>query len=181
MTYSYRMLTVALSFLVLLVASTVKAAPQLEPIGTFKMDLYESAAIDNQAITGKFGGGTVTFTTGGSAAIESCVEDGYIKSSGVIDFNLRCFAKLDDGVAMLIRYTGLIKTGDGFWDSFLAGNVVGPGRLMEFWCNEIKMVTTSEKYAWVNETMFIGEGENLSVPTADGPGIVHYELYALRH
>ncbi len=42
--------------------------------------------------TGKFGGGTVTFTTGGSAAIESCVEDGYIKS-GVIDFNLRCFAK----------------------------------------------------------------------------------------
>ena len=66
-------------------------------------------------------------------------------------------------------------------DHFLAGEVTGSGRLMEFWCNEMKMVTTSEKYAWVNETMFIGEGANLSVPTADGPGIVHYELYALRH
>ncbi|MFL2666934.1 MAG: DUF3237 family protein [Burkholderiales bacterium] len=165
----------------ILFASLVQSAPTLEAIGTFKMDLQESSAIDNQAISGKFGGGTLTFSNGGGAVIETCVEDGYIKSSGIIDFNLRCFAKLDDGVAMLIRYTGLIKTGEGFWDRFLAGEVTGPGRSMDFWCNEMKMITTSEKYGWVNETMFIGEGANLSVPTADGPGIVHYELYALRH
>ncbi|MDG1143938.1 MAG: DUF3237 family protein [Burkholderiales bacterium] len=180
MTYSFRGNWIAFCVTVIL-APMVQAAPTLEAIGTFKMDLYESAAVDNQAITGKFGGGELVFANGGAATIETCVEDGYIKSSGIIDFNLRCFAKLDDGAALLIRYTGLIKTGEGFWDHFLAGEVTGPGRLMEFWCNEMKMVTTSEKYAWVNETMFIGEGANLSVPTADGPGIVHYELYALRH
>ncbi len=160
---------------------TVYAAPKLEPIGTFKMKLYESAAIDNQAISGRFGGGTLTFKNGGSATIETCVEDGYIKSTGIIDFDLRCFAKLDDGVGMLIRYSGLIKTGEGFWDRFLAGELTGPGRYLDFWFKEMKMVTTSQKYDWVNETMFIGEGANLSAQTEDGPGTVHYELYALRH
>lgn len=168
-------------FISAMMMGALQAAPLLEPIGTFKMKLYDSVAIDNQAITGRFGGGTLTFKSGGSATIDACVEDGYIKSSGIVDFDLRCFAKLDDGTGMLIRYTGLIKTSEGFWERFHAGELTGPGRYMDFWFSEMKMVTTSDKYSWVNETAFIGEGANLAAPTAEEPGTVHYELFALRH
>ena len=117
MTYSFRGNWIALCVTVIL-APMVKAAPTLEAIGTFKMDLYESAAVDNKAITGKFGGGELGFANGGAATTETCVEDGYIKSTGIIDFNLRCFAKLDDGAALLIRYTGLIKQVKVSWIIF---------------------------------------------------------------
>ncbi len=155
--------------------------PTLEPVGELKFDLKSGTGTEGSRITGIFGPGTITFNSGGGGTVDSCVEDGYVKKSGAIDFSIWCHVTLDDAKTLLIKYAGTIVGGEDFYDRFSKGEVMGPGNGMSFWFNELKMLTGSEKYGWLNTEMFVGEGVALSNAINGKPGIVHYKLYKLAH
>ena len=155
--------------------------PTLEPIGEIKFDLIQASMTEGSRITGRFGNGTITFTSGGGGILEECVEDGYVKANGTIDFILWCHATLDDGQSLMIKYAGIIVGQGNMYDRLKELEVLGPGNGIDIWFNEMKMLTGSEKYGWLNNTMVVGEGVALGMNDGDKPGIVHYKMYKLVH
>ncbi len=155
--------------------------PTLQHIGEIKFDLIATSMTEGTRITGTFGNGTISFADGGGGVLEMCVEDGYVKANGTIDFTLWCHVTLDDGKTLMIKYAGIIVGEGNMYDRLSALDVLGPGNGMDVWWNEMKMLTGSEKYAWLNDTMIVGEGVALQMPDGNQPGIVHYKMYKLVH
>jgi len=171
---SFLAVTAAASFLA---TSASAAGLQLEPVGKLNLEFHGTALTDNQRITGTFLGGTITLGDG-QGTIHGCVEDGYVRESGNIEFDLRCHATLDDGSGLLIHYAGVIVQSPTFWDELL-GAGASPGNGINYWVSRKKMSTTSEKYSWVNDYVIVGDGKFLKGPSESGPGQVIYDLYKL--
>ena len=160
-----------------LATSASAAGLQLEPAGSLNLEFHSTATTDNQRITGTFMGGTINFSDG-QGTIQGCVEDGYVRGNGNIEFDLRCHATMDDGAALLISYTGVIVPSPTFWDALL-GSGAAPGNGINYWVSRKKMSTTSEKYSWVNDYIIVGDGKMLRGPSESGPGEVIYDLYRI--
>ena len=158
-----------------------KTGPTLKQIGEIKFDLIHTSMTEGSRITGRFGNGSITFTRGGSGVLDECVEDGYVKKNGTIDFILWCHVSLDDEKTLMIKYAGIIVGEGNMYDRLNQLEVLGPGNGMDVWFSEMKMLTGSEKYAWLNDSMIVGEGVALQMPDGNKPGIVHYKLYELVH
>ena len=162
-----------------LAASANAAGLQLEPVGSLKIEMHFTGTTDNQRITGTFIGGTITLGDG-EGTVHACVEDGYIREGGNIEFDLRCHATMDDEAPLLISYAGVIVQSPTFWDA-LMGEGASPGNGINYWVSRKKMSTTSKKYSWVNDHVIIGHGLFLSGPSESGPGKVVYDLYKLTY
>ena len=162
-----------------LATSASAAGIQLEPIGSFNIALTTAGVTDNQRITGTFMSGTITLGDG-QGTVQACVEDGYIREKGNLEFDLRCHATMDDEAPLLISYEGVIVQSPTFWDA-LMGEGASPGNGINYWVSRKKMSTTSEKYSWVNDHVIIGHGLFLSGPSESGPGKVVYDLYKLTY
>ena len=168
---------VAMAASVLLATSVTAAGLQLEPVGSVNLEFHSTAVTDNQRITGTFMGGTITLGDG-QGTVQGCIEDGYVRGNGNIEFDLRCHVTMDDGAALLMSYAGVIVQTPTFWDALL-GAGASPGNGMSYWVSRKKMSTTSEKYSWVNDYVIIGDGKFLKGPSEAGPGQVVYDLYRL--
>ena len=179
------MLILLKKFLAVAAATTLLAATgnaaglQLEAAGSLTLQMHLTATTDNQRITGSFLGGTITFGDG-QGTVHACIEDGYIREGGNIEFDLRCHATMDDGAALLISYSGVIVQSPTFWDA-LMGDGASPGNGINYWVSRKKMSTTSEKYSWVNDHIIVGHGLFLKGPSESGPGEVVYDLYKLTY
>ena len=163
---------------VLLATSVTAAGIQLEPIGSFNIALTTAGVTDNQRITGTFMSGTITLGDG-QGTVQACVEDGYIREKGNLEFDLRCHATMDDGAVLLISYRGTIVPDATFWDVLMSGGTVTKGAGFKYWVSQKKMSTTSEKYSWLNDYIIVGDGKMLRGPSESGPGEVVYDLYRL--
>tara|TARA_Y100000588_G_scaffold354302_1_gene408443 strand:- start:351 stop:890 length:540 start_codon:yes stop_codon:yes gene_type:complete len=163
----------------LLVTSAVAAGLQLEPVGSVNLEFHSTGITDNQRITGTFMGGTITLGDG-QGTVQGCIEDGYVRGSGNIEFDLRCHVTMDDGAVLLMSYAGVIVQTPTFWDALL-GAGASPGNGMSYWVSRKKMSTTSEKYSWVNDYIIVGDGKFLKGPSEAGPGQVVYDLYRIKH
>ncbi len=163
-----------------LATSASAAGLQLQPAGSLNLEFHSTATTDNQRITGTFMGGIATLGDG-SRTVQGCIEGGYVRSGGNIEFDLRCHATMDDGAVILINYAGVIVPSPTFWDVLLSGGAASPGNGINYWVSEKKMSTTSEKYSWVNDHVFVGDGLILKGPSESGPGEVVYDLYKVTH
>ena len=168
---------VAMAASILLATSVTAAGLQLEPVGSVNLEFHSTAVTDNQRITGTFMGGTITLGDG-QGTVQGCIEDGYVRENGNIEFDLRCHVTMDDGAALLMSYAGVFVQTPTFWDAVL-GAGASPGNGMSYWVSEKKMSTTSEKYSWVNDYVIVGDGKLLKGPSEAGPGQVVYDLYRL--
>ena len=168
---------VAVAASTVLAISVTAAGLQLEPVGSVNLEFHSTAITDNQRITGTFMGGTITLGDG-QGTVQGCVEDGYVRGNGNIEFDLRCHVTMDDGAALLMSYAGVIVQTPTFWDALL-GAGASPGNGMSYWVSRKKMSTTSEKYSWVNDYVIVGDGKFLKGPSEAGPGQVVYDLYRL--
>ena len=168
---------IAMAASAFLATSVTAAGLQLEPIGSVNLEFHSTAVTDNQRITGTFMGGTITLGDG-QGTVQGCIEDGYVRGNGNIEFDLRCHVTMDDGAALLMSYAGVIVQTPTFWDALL-GAGASPGNGMSYWVSRKKMSTTSEKYSWVNDYVIIGDGKFLKGPSEAGPGQVVYDLYRL--
>jgi hypothetical protein len=181
----YKMFSLVKTFLAVMVAaflatSASAAGLQLQPTGSLNLEFHSTGTTDNQRITGTFMGGTINLGDG-QGTVQACIEDGYLQSAGNINFDLRCHVTMDDGVVILISYAGVIVTGPTFWDVLLGGGAASPNNGIKLWVAELKMATTSEKYSWVNDHVFVGHGLVLKGPSESGPGEVVYDLYKVTY
>ncbi len=102
--------------------------------------------------------GSYIETTDGAKwdALDPCADWLYVQSTGVFNLDVRCTAKTEDGAFVKIFYKGrAYPLNDSAAEKF------GKGGLMKsedmYFYTAVTMTTMSEKYSWINNTLFVGE------------------------
>ena len=90
------------------------------------------------------------------AALEPCADWLYIQASGVFNLDVRCTAQTDDGAFVKINYKGrAYPLNDAAAEKFGAGELMKSEDM--YFYTAVTMTTMSEKYSWINNTLFVGE------------------------
>lgn len=95
-------------------------------------------------------------------------DDGYGRT------DVRVTVKTVDGAIIFIHYCGLVEMTPAVM------NIVGGGDVPtdfgdQYLFNSPRLETGDERYSWVNQTLFVGEGRLLPGPT------VEYRVYRVAH
>ena len=157
---------------------TSAAGPDLQPIGSLTLNFLSSGKTDSQRWSHL--SGSIDLDSG-QGTVQSCIDDGYFQANGNINFDIRCSVLMDDESSILLNYAGVFVPGSDFWELMGEGEVIRQGNGVEYWISELKMLTASENYSWINNHIFIGRGKELSAPSADSSGLVVYELYKVAY
>lgn len=140
---------------------------------TFRATLGESLPIG----AGPSGQRAVAIVTGGVATGDrirgTLVGPGadwvVIGADGYGQIDVRAQIRTDDGVHILVTYTGSLELNEKVMGSFAGGETSFDD---QYFRTHIRMECGDERYAWVNRTLFVGRGRM----TGDG---VEYEVYRL--
>ena len=125
-------------------------------------------------------GGTLTLGKD-KGEIQVCIEDGHLygEPNGLIWVELKCSITMSDESKIYLEYSAKLTPDENFLNN-LANNKASsaPDNGLKYWFAEFKMKTTSEKYAWVNEHIFLGKSIELKGDTTGkGMGRAFYDLY----
>ena len=88
---------------------------------------------------------------------------------------------MDDGSIILYEYRGRLRldeTGGDLWGN---GDPIKAGEGMAYWIGVPLLKTKSEKYAWVNEAVFLMRGNILVPPGKSDDPMVQYDLYQVEY
>ena len=163
--------------------NTVSAnPPSMEKVGSIKVDLGENAFVEKDLWVWNLPGGKLTLTGGGTGnLIGPCGEWGELRDSGTIAMNVHCNIKMDDGSVLLWEYRGRLKMNETGGKNWEVGKPITPTDGMDYWISIPLVKTTSEKYAWLNESIFIGKGTFFQPPTENVKGYVTYDIYKVNY
>ena len=151
-----------------------------EKVGQWDLQIDSStfAMTSDSSWTSTFPGGALTLK-GDSGNINICIEDATILGKGRFIFEIECRVTMPDNSAIFLEYNVKITADETWQDRIGKGEVVtAPSGGAKHFFAEFKMKTTSEKYDWVNDHIFIGKGLELRVSSEQRPlGRVLYDLY----
>lgn len=117
---------------------------------------------------GQFNGDRLKGTIEGAGADWLLVaQDGF----GRLDS--RVTLKTDDGAVIYAQYFGLIELTPGILD-ILGGGATPTNFGEQYFFTNPRLETGDERYSWVNQTLFIGEGRVI-------PGRVEYRVYRVAY
>ena len=113
--------------------------------------------------------------------IHTCIEDGYTYNEprNLIWVELECSITMPDKSKIYLEYSSKLTPDETFWDKITSDkSISAPNNGLKYWFAEFKMKTTSEKYSWVNEHIFLGKSiELLGDTSGQGKGRAFYDLY----
>ena len=95
--------------------------------------------------------------------------------------NVHCNIKMDDGSVLLWEYRGRLKMNETGGKNMEVGKPITPTDGMDYWISIPLVKTTSEKYAWLNESIFIGKGTFFQPPAEGVKGYVTYDIYKVNY
>ena len=86
---------------------------------------------------------------------------------------------MPDKSKIYLEYSSKLTPDETFWDKITSDkSISAPNNGLKYWFAEFKMKTTSEKYSWVNEHIFLGKSiELLGDTSVQGKGRAFYDLY----
>ena len=126
------------------------------PFGTRSVGTVADGSVRGERINGRVVGPSADWALFGT--------DGYA------EIDVRLQVRTDDGASLYVRYTGSLQaTGE------MMTALRGPGTTEygdTYWCTHLRIETGAEQYAWVNRTLFVGEGRVV-------PDGVEYAVYRL--
>lgn len=138
---------------------------------TFRADLAESLGVG----AGPFGARAVAVVSGGRAEGERIAGDivgpgadwATVGTDGYIHVDVRLQLRTDDGAVLLLTYTGSLEMNEA-----VRGALRGGGTEFgdQYFRTHLRIECGDPRYAWVNRTLFVGEGRLL-------PGGVEYRVH----
>ena len=171
---------IASVFAYLLFIGPAPADLNQEKVGQWDLQIDSSAVTmtSDSSWTSTFPGGALTLK-GDTGNINICIEDATILGKGRFIGEIECRVTMPDNSAIFLEYNVKITADETMQDKMGKGEVVtAPSGGAKHFFAEFKMKTTSEKYDWVNDHIFIGKGLELTMPSENNPlGRVLYDLY----
>jgi len=112
-------------------------------------------------------------------ALNPCADWLVLQESGVFNLDVRCTAKAEDGSIVRIDYIGRAYPHDTGAEKMGAGDLIKAEDM--YFRTAPTMKTLSEKYSWINTTMFVGEMVELQFFNENGKRpYVMYKWYAVQ-
>lgn len=93
-----------------------------------------------------------------------------LRGDGYAQIDVRTQIRTADGADLFLQYQGLLELNDVATKALFGDGETAFGD--NYWFTSMRMEAGAERYAWVNRTMFVGQGRALS----DG---IEYEVYRL--
>ena len=164
--------------------SVCKADLQYEKVGSWDLQLDGSTfgMTSNSSYSTYFPGGEINLK-GGKGDISICIEDAILLDTSRMIFEIECHIRMDDNSIVFVEYNVKVTTDETWNTKIFDGSVItAPNNGLKIWNSEFKMKTTSEKYDWINNYIFIGKGLELRGSTEKKPlGRAYYDLYIIKN
>lgn len=123
------------------------------------------ATVNGGSVSGDRLKGTVVGASGDWLLVG---EDGFGRT------DVRVTVKTVDGAIIYVQYCGLVEMTPAVMD-IVGGSDVPTDFGDQYLFNSPRLETGDERYSWVNQTVFVGEGRLLPGPT------VEYRVYRVAH
>ena len=151
--------------------------PTLQYVLTYQADLLPPQVVAPDRLVWDAPGGWVKAADGSTGKIiEPSGDWMYVLPNGTFKLDVRATVQMDDGALMLVEYTGRLKFTEEGGAKFQNGEVVGEGDW--YFIASPTVHTAAEKYAWMNDAVFVNKGVELQGPNQDGkPLYVRYDVY----
>ncbi|MDC1311319.1 DUF3237 domain-containing protein [Burkholderiales bacterium] len=165
-------------------ALSAEEAPTLKLVGTWKVGLGQNAFVEDRLNVWNLNVGDTKlefFGMGSGKAINPCGEWGEQRDSGTIAMNVHCSVLMDDGSVILYEYRGRLRLDESGGDLWGNGDPMTAGEGMAYWIGVPVLKTKSEKYAWVNEAVFVMRGNILVPPGKSDDPHVQYDIYQIEY
>ena len=156
------------------------APPTLKYVMTYQADLLPPQVVGPNHLVwdaATSGEGWVKAADGSTGKIIHPSADWMeVLPNGALKLDVRATVEMDDGALILVEYTGRIKfneTGAAKWEN---GEVLGDGDW--YFITSPTVRTIAEKYAWMNDVVFINKAVAVQGPNNAGkPLYVRYDVY----
>ncbi len=173
-----------LTIIFFLISLYSKADLKYEKVGTWdlKIDTSTFGMTSKSSYSTYFPGGEISLKNG-KGTINICVEDAILLDENRMIFEIECHVKMDDNSIVFVEYNVKVTTDETWNKKILDGTAItAPNNGLKVWNAEFKMKTTSKKYDWINNYLFIGDGLELKGSTAEKPlGRAYYDLYIIKN
>ena len=157
------------------------SAPTLKHEMTAKLMLAVPMAVEpNQTIFNVLPEGSSIKLSSGEVwdVINPCADWGYSAANGTVQQMIRCTAKADDGSIIRIDYKGRVALNESGVKKIETSEIMTSPEDMYF-ITTPTFYTTSEKYAWLNDRMFVGKGTLQWWNDKGKPAFVEYHWYSV--
>ncbi len=152
-------------------------APTLQYVMTYEADLLAPQAVAPDRLVWDAPGGWVKAADGSTGKIiEPSGDWMYVLPNGTLKLDVRASVEMDDGALILVEYTGRLKFTEEGGAKFQNGEVVDGDDW--YFITSPTVHTAAEKYAWMNDVVFVGKGVEVQGPNQDGKRLyVRYDVY----
>ncbi len=152
--------------------------PKLKYVMSYQANLDPPQVVAKDRLVWNVTGGWVKAATGETGTfLNPCGDWMYLLPGGNMKLDVRCTVKMDDGALIYIEYLGLIKLSAKGAEKFQEGLLLA-GDDAYFMTNPL-MRTTSAKYGWVNDAIFLEKFAALQPPAAGFRAIRRLHGHAL--
>ena len=141
-------------------------APTLEFVGTMKAYLEFAPISKDKSLVTVTRGEIKTVDGGTGEIVAPCADWLYVNPTGVFEQMVLCTAKMDDGSLMVAKYEGKVKLNEKGQEKMASGQIINNNDAI--WITTPQFQTTSEKYSWMNDYMFVGRVMELQMPNENG-------------
>ncbi len=157
------------------------ANQKLEEVGEAKIVIKTPITVveQSQAIN-YFDTGSVKLKDA-RAKIVSCIEK-FIFRTKSLKVDLRCYILMDDKSPGIMEYSAVLITDDDFAKNFDNGIAIFPPESgLKYWSGHFEFKTSSKKYAWINDEIYLARGVEMRGPGSSKGGLARYKLFQIRN
>lgn len=154
------------------------APPKLKYVMTYQANLDPPQVVAKDELIFNVTGGWIRGANGDTGVfLNPCGDWLAVQPNGNLRLDVRCTLRMDDGSLIFIEYNGVIKMTKEGADKFQRGERINVGDW--YFMTAPTMRSMSEKYAWVNDRVFIEKMVAVQ-PSAEGKqSFVRYDVYAV--
>jgi hypothetical protein len=141
---------------------------------TLRASLGESFQIGGgpagSRVVAEIGGGTVKGERISGELVGPGADWALLGGDGYAHVDVRTQIRTVDGADLYLHYQGSLELNEAVATALFGDGETGFGD--QYWCTHLQIESGADQYAWVNRTLFVGQGRAVT----DG---VEYEVYRL--
>ena len=89
---------------------------------------------------------------------------------------------MDDKAPGIMEYVAILIGNEELTKNFDQGKSIFPPRNgLTHWYGHFEFKTSSEKYSWINDQIYLGKGIEMRGPNSPKGGMAQYKLYKLQN
>lgn len=168
-------------FCLILPIASVIANPKVEEVGEIQIGLKTPITVVEEAQAINYMDSGTVNVGDAKAKVISCIEKfSFRKKSLKVD--LRCYVLMDDNSPSIMEYVAILIPDEKLNENFEQGvSIFPPNNGLKHWYGNFEFKTSSEKYSWLNDQIYLAKGLEMRGPKSSLGGIARYKLYKLKN